>query len=167
MAKTVELHAEIVENDAGDIVMRLKDYGKGANHLPSRKRGVRTKGVQEAEGDPRSGTTEADRGQPALGLARPSTCFEVVEPRIRQSGAGCGFVGRRAVSTPGLATRRACRGRKPRSPSLGNRIITSGIRKSGCLEPIAPLLGELPRIGEHDLDCGVPNLQPGEPVGGP
>jgi hypothetical protein len=30
MAKTVELHAEIVENDAGDIVMRLKDYGKGA-----------------------------------------------------------------------------------------------------------------------------------------
>jgi hypothetical protein len=30
MARTVELHAEIVENDAGDIVMRLKDYGKGA-----------------------------------------------------------------------------------------------------------------------------------------
>ena len=30
MAKTVELHAEIVENDAGDIVMRLRDYGKGA-----------------------------------------------------------------------------------------------------------------------------------------
>jgi len=25
MSKTVELHAEIVENDAGDIVMRLKD----------------------------------------------------------------------------------------------------------------------------------------------
>jgi hypothetical protein len=30
MSKTVELHAEIVENDAGDIVMRLKDSGKGA-----------------------------------------------------------------------------------------------------------------------------------------
>ena len=30
MSKTVELHAEIVENDAGDIVMRLKDNGKGA-----------------------------------------------------------------------------------------------------------------------------------------
>ena len=29
MSKTVELHAEIVENDAGDIVMRLKDR-KGA-----------------------------------------------------------------------------------------------------------------------------------------
>jgi hypothetical protein len=30
MTKTVELHAEIVENDAGDIVMRLKDAGQGA-----------------------------------------------------------------------------------------------------------------------------------------
>jgi hypothetical protein len=30
MSKTVELHAEIIENDAGDIVMRLRDYGKGA-----------------------------------------------------------------------------------------------------------------------------------------
>ena len=30
MSKTVELHAEIVENDAGDIVMRLKNDGKGA-----------------------------------------------------------------------------------------------------------------------------------------
>ena len=30
MSKTVELHTEIVENDAGDLVMRLKDYGKGA-----------------------------------------------------------------------------------------------------------------------------------------
>jgi hypothetical protein len=30
VAKTVELHAEIVVNDAGDIVMTLKDYGKGA-----------------------------------------------------------------------------------------------------------------------------------------
>jgi hypothetical protein len=30
MGKTVEVHAEIVENDAGDIVMRLKDQGKGA-----------------------------------------------------------------------------------------------------------------------------------------
>jgi hypothetical protein len=29
MAKTVESHAEIVENDAGDIVMRSKNYGKG------------------------------------------------------------------------------------------------------------------------------------------
>ena len=30
MSKTVELHAEIVETDAGDIVMRLKDDGKEA-----------------------------------------------------------------------------------------------------------------------------------------
>jgi hypothetical protein len=30
MAKSVEMKAEIVENDAGDIVMRLKDYGQGA-----------------------------------------------------------------------------------------------------------------------------------------
>jgi homogentisate 1,2-dioxygenase len=30
MSKSVELHAEIVENDAGDLVMRLKDYEKGA-----------------------------------------------------------------------------------------------------------------------------------------
>jgi hypothetical protein len=30
MSKTVELHAEIVENVAGDIVMRFTDYGKGA-----------------------------------------------------------------------------------------------------------------------------------------
>ena len=30
MSKSVELHAEIVENDAGDIVMRLKDHEKGA-----------------------------------------------------------------------------------------------------------------------------------------
>jgi hypothetical protein len=30
MSKSAELHAEIVENDAGDIVMRLKDQGKGA-----------------------------------------------------------------------------------------------------------------------------------------
>jgi hypothetical protein len=30
MSKTVEFRAELVENDAGDIVMRLKDSGKGA-----------------------------------------------------------------------------------------------------------------------------------------
>jgi len=30
MSKTVELHAEIAENDAGDIVMRLEEHGKGA-----------------------------------------------------------------------------------------------------------------------------------------
>jgi hypothetical protein len=30
MSKTVELHAEIAENDAGDIVMRWKQHGKGA-----------------------------------------------------------------------------------------------------------------------------------------
>jgi hypothetical protein len=30
MANSVEVKAEIVENDAGDIVMRLKEYGKGA-----------------------------------------------------------------------------------------------------------------------------------------
>jgi hypothetical protein len=30
MPKAVEVHAEIVENDAGDIVMRLKDPGQGA-----------------------------------------------------------------------------------------------------------------------------------------
>jgi hypothetical protein len=30
MSKSAELHAEIAENDAGDIVMRLKDQGKGA-----------------------------------------------------------------------------------------------------------------------------------------
>jgi hypothetical protein len=30
MPKTAELHTEIVENDAGDIVMRLKGYGQGA-----------------------------------------------------------------------------------------------------------------------------------------
>jgi hypothetical protein len=71
MSKTVELHAEIVENDAGDIVMRLKRQ-EGSDHLSSRKRGVRTKGLQEAEGDPRPGTTEADRGQPAVGVVRPA-----------------------------------------------------------------------------------------------
>jgi hypothetical protein len=30
MPKTTDLQAEIVENDAGDIVMRLKGHGKGA-----------------------------------------------------------------------------------------------------------------------------------------
>jgi hypothetical protein len=30
MANSVEVKAEIVENDAGDIVMRLKEYGKAA-----------------------------------------------------------------------------------------------------------------------------------------
>jgi hypothetical protein len=30
MSKTVELHVEIAENDAGEIVMRLKEQGKGA-----------------------------------------------------------------------------------------------------------------------------------------
>jgi hypothetical protein len=30
MSDTVELHAEIAENDAGDIIMRLKEHGKGA-----------------------------------------------------------------------------------------------------------------------------------------
>ena len=30
MSETVEQHAEIVENDAGDVVMRLKAHGRGA-----------------------------------------------------------------------------------------------------------------------------------------
>jgi hypothetical protein len=30
MSKTVEVRAEIVENDAGDILLRLKDSGEGA-----------------------------------------------------------------------------------------------------------------------------------------
>jgi hypothetical protein len=30
MSKTLELHVEIAENDAGEIVMRLKEQGKGA-----------------------------------------------------------------------------------------------------------------------------------------
>ena len=30
MSKSVELRAEIVENEAGDIIMRLKEYGEGA-----------------------------------------------------------------------------------------------------------------------------------------
>jgi hypothetical protein len=87
MSKTVELHAEIVENDAGDIVMRLKDRKGVTDHLSSCKRGVRTKGLQEAEGDPRPGTTEADRGQPAVGLAAPLRLGREAIG-IRQSGAG-------------------------------------------------------------------------------
>jgi hypothetical protein len=82
MSKTVQLHAEIVENDAGDIVMRLKDR-KGSDHLSSRKRGVWTKGLQKAEGDPRQGTTEADRGQPSVGVVRPA-------PGSRASGGPSG-----------------------------------------------------------------------------
>jgi hypothetical protein len=74
MSKTVELHAEIVENDAGDIVMRLKDR-KGAITFHRASGGVRTKGLQEAEGDPRPGTTEADRrllhGSTQLPTIRP------------------------------------------------------------------------------------------------
>ncbi len=35
----------------------------------------------------------------------------------------------------------------------------------GLLGTDRSTLGELPRIGEHDRDFRVPNLQPGEPVG--
>jgi hypothetical protein len=85
MSKTVELHAEIVENDAGDIVMRLRDYGKGAITFH------RASGAK-AEGDPRPGATEADPGQPALGASHVRLRLGHGATGYVKAGAGRGFV---------------------------------------------------------------------------
>ena len=51
------------------------------------------------------------------------------------------------------------KGSERRSPSLGNQIAALGVRQRRCEEAVGPLLRELPRVGEDDLDLGVAHLQ--------
>ena len=87
MSKTDDLYAEIVENDADDIVMRFKDYGKGAITFRRASGASGPKAYKKLKAILDQAPPKQTVGsQPSQ--RRTSVYVWVVEPRIRQSGRG-------------------------------------------------------------------------------
>jgi len=154
------------------IGLGVRELSMSASSIPHVKAAVRATDLRRAEAAAREALSLSSAGE-VRGLLHVVGDGPSLRGRSSRDGRATSEFTRKSGVTPVWASFPPRVGERfggdgvpdPWSPSLGNRIIIPRVRKSGSEEPIGPLLGELPRIGEHDRDLGVPNLQPGEPVG--